>query len=88
VGLADAGIKAVLAKSVNRIFYRAAINQGLLLIVHRKAVEAYRPGDAVELDFKAGRILVGDRSFGFEPLPAALMAIIDKKGLVNWLKNS
>ncbi len=88
VGLADAGVKAVLVKSVNRIFFRAAINQGLLLIVHREAVEAYRPGDAVEMDFKAGTIRVGDRGFGFEPLPAALMEIIDKKGLVNWLKDS
>lgn len=88
VGLADAGVKAVLVKSVNRIFYRAAINQGLLLIVHREAVEAYRPGDAVEMDFKAGLLRVGDRDFGFEPLPAALMEIIDKKGLVNWLKDS
>ena len=45
VGLAHAGVKAVLVKSVNRIFYRAAINQGLPLIVHREAVEAYEPGD-------------------------------------------
>ena len=29
VGLAHAGVKAVIVKSVNRIFYRSAINQGL-----------------------------------------------------------
>ena len=43
VGLARLGIKAVIIKSVNRIFYRSSINQGLPLIVHREAVEAYRP---------------------------------------------
>ncbi len=33
VGLAHAGVKAVIVKSVNRIFYRSAINQGLPVIV-------------------------------------------------------
>ncbi len=86
VGLAHAGVKAVLVKSVNRIFYRSCINQGLLLIVHKEAVEAYKPGDAVELDFKNGNITVGGKQFHFEPLPEALMGIIEKKGLVNYMK--
>lgn len=86
VGLAHAGIKAVLVKSVNRIFYRSCINQGLLLIVHKEAVEAYKPGDALELDFKAGSMKVGNTVFKFEPLPEALMGIIEKKGLVNYMK--
>ncbi|MCI0523203.1 MAG: 3-isopropylmalate dehydratase large subunit, partial [Bacteroidales bacterium] len=34
VGLSALGIKAVIIKSVNRIFYRSSINQGLPLIVH------------------------------------------------------
>ncbi len=38
VGLAYIGIKAIIVKSVNRIFYRSSINQGLALIVHREAV--------------------------------------------------
>ena len=84
VGLAYAGVKAVIVKSVNRIFYRAAINQGLLLIVHREAVEAYKPGDAVNVDFRAGKIRIGSREFFFEPPPEALTGIIEKKGLVNW----
>ncbi len=86
VGLAHAGIKAVLVKSVNRIFYRSCINQGLLLIVHKEAVEAYKPGDVLELDFKAGSMKVGNTVFKFEPLPEALMGIIEKKGLVNYMK--
>jgi 3-isopropylmalate/(R)-2-methylmalate dehydratase large subunit len=88
VGLAYAGVKAVIVKSVNRIFYRASINQGLMLIVHREAVEAYEPGDAVDVDFNAGKIRMGSRRFHFEPLPAALMGIIEKKGLVNWMKDA
>ncbi|MBM4314614.1 MAG: homoaconitate hydratase family protein [Deltaproteobacteria bacterium] len=88
VGLAYAGVKAVLVKGVNRIFYRAAINQGLPLIVHRKAVEAYEPGAAVDVDFNAGIVRIGNREFHFEPLPEALRGIIEKKGLVNWLKGA
>lgn len=87
VGLAHAGVKAVIVKSVNRIFYRSAVNQGLPLIVLPDAVSAYKAGDRVEIDFKAGKISVGEQQFIFEPLPDKLMAILDMKGLVNWIKN-
>lgn len=86
VGLAYLGIRAVLVKSVNRIFYRSSINQGLALIVNRNAVEAYRQGDDVEIDFDNALIRVGDRQFTFEPLPDKLRQILDKKGLVNYMK--
>jgi 3-isopropylmalate/(R)-2-methylmalate dehydratase large subunit len=88
VGLAHAGVKAVIVKSVNRIFYRASMNQGLLLIVHREAVDAYTPGAAIDVDFKTGKIRVGQREFFFAAPPKSLMGIIKKKGLVNWIKDS
>jgi 3-isopropylmalate/(R)-2-methylmalate dehydratase large subunit len=87
VGLAFAGVRAVIVKSVNRIFYRSSINQGLALIVHREAVEAYKPGDKVELSFEKGELIIGSETFTFEPLPDKLRAIIDKKGLVNYMKS-
>ena len=80
VGLAHLGIRAVIIKSVNRIFYRSSINQGLPLIVHREAVEAYKPGDKVEIDFDKGSLTVGSKAFTFEPLPPELKQIIEKKG--------
>lgn len=86
VGLAHTGIKAVIVKSVNRIFYRSSINQGLALIVHKDAVEAYKQGDNLEISFDKGEIIVGQRRFTFEPLPDKLKQIIDKKGLVNYMK--
>ncbi len=88
VGLAYAGVKGIIVKSVNRIFYRSAINQGLTLIVHPEAVDAYRNGDKVEVSFDEGLITVGDSRFSFEPLPEKLMDIIAKKGLVNWIQTS
>jgi 3-isopropylmalate/(R)-2-methylmalate dehydratase large subunit len=88
VGLAYAGIRAIIVKSVNRIFYRSSVNQGLILIVHREAVEAYVPGDTVNLSFENGEIMIGSARFSFEPLPDKLKQIIERKGLVNYLKTS
>jgi len=87
VGLAHAGIKAVIVKSVNRIFYRSSINQGLILIVHKQAVESYKRGDEVGIDFDQGEIVIGSDRFRFEPLPEKLKQIIDKRGLVNYMKS-
>ncbi|HVN58922.1 MAG TPA: aconitase/3-isopropylmalate dehydratase large subunit family protein [Bacteroidales bacterium] len=88
VGLANAGIQAVLVKSVNRIFYRSSINQGLALIVHREAVEAYRQDDQIGISFEMGEVTVGGKVFRFEPLPEKLQMIIQKKGLVNFMKTA
>jgi homoaconitate hydratase family protein/3-isopropylmalate dehydratase small subunit len=87
VGLAFAGVKAIITKSVNRIFYRSSINQGLPLIVHREAVEAYKPGDTVSINFDKGEIVIDNRTFSFDPLPEKLKQIIDMKGLVNFMKS-
>jgi 3-isopropylmalate/(R)-2-methylmalate dehydratase large subunit len=87
VGLSHIGIKAILVKSVNRIFYRSSINQGLALIVHREAVNAYKPGDSVDIDFKSSEITIGSAKFRFEPLPDKLKQIIEMKGLVNYMKS-
>ncbi len=86
-GLAYAGIRAIIVKSVNRIFFRSSINQGLILIVHKKAVEAYKQGKKVVIDLERGEISVGDEIFTFKPLPDKLKQIIDSRGLVNYMKS-
>jgi homoaconitate hydratase family protein/3-isopropylmalate dehydratase small subunit len=87
VGLAFAGIKAVICKSVNRIFYRSSVNQGLPIILVPEAVNAYKQGDKVSIDFAKGLVYIGAESFDFAPLPAKLMEIFEAKGLVNYVKN-
>jgi 3-isopropylmalate dehydratase small subunit len=87
VGLSYAGIRAIIVKSVNRIFYRSSINQGLLLIVHREAVESYKRGDRVEVNLETGEILIGSLRFPFAPLPEQLRQIIEMKGLVKYMKS-
>jgi homoaconitate hydratase family protein/3-isopropylmalate dehydratase small subunit len=86
VGLAKLGIRAVILKSVNRIFYRSAINQGLAVIVSKEIVEKYKPGDKVEIEFENGNIIMNKVKYKIPPLPVQLMQIIEKKGLVNWIK--
>ena len=87
VGLAFAGIQAVICKSVNRIFYRSSVNQGLPIILLPEAVNAYRPSDKVEISFEKGVVFVGGMQFSFSPLPQKLMEIFKVKGLVNYVKN-
>jgi len=88
VGLAFAGIKAVIVKSVNRIFYRSSVNQGLPIIVLPQAVDSYKQGDSVSIDFAKGIVTIDGKEFKFAPLPEKLMGIFDAKGLVNYVKNN
>lgn len=88
VGLAHIGIKAVIVKSVNRIFYRSSINQGLALIVLPEAVNLYKPEYDIDIDFDKGAVSVGGEIIKFEPLPDKLNEIIKSKGLVNWISQA
>lgn len=86
VGLKAVGIKAVIAKSFARIFYRAAINQGLLLIESSDAVNAYSEGDTVSVDVDNGIIQVGDDEFHFPQLPPEIIAIQKAGGLLPYVR--
>lgn len=86
LGLKAVGVAAVVAKSFARIFFRAAINQGLLLVECPQAVEAYRDGDEVSLDLAKGEIAVGSRSFSFPALPPEMLAIRDAGGLLPYAR--
>lgn len=88
VGLAHAGVKAVICKSVNRIFYRSSVNQGLPILVVPEAVNNYKQGDKVDVNFANGEIKINDKVFKFAPLPQQLLAVFEAKGLINYLKNA
>ena len=88
LGLRSVGVEAVIAKGFARIFYRAAINQGLLLVECPEAVDAYREGDAVELDAEAGRITVGGKDFAFPKLPPEILAIRQAGGLLPYTREA
>lgn len=87
VGLKALGIKAVIARSFARIFYRSAINQGLILIECPEAVDAYKDGDEVDVDPEGGTVTVGGKQFRFPKLPREILAIRDSGGLLNYVRN-
>jgi 3-isopropylmalate/(R)-2-methylmalate dehydratase small subunit len=86
VGLKGVGIKAVVAKSFARIFYRSAINQGLLLIESPKAVASYNKGDTVSINIDKGIIMISNRSFSFPMIPSEIIAIQKAGGLLNYTR--
>ena len=86
LGLKAVGVKAVVAESFARIFYRASINQGLILIECPEAVKAYKEGDEIKLDIDAGTIIVGGKSFSFPKLPKEIIAIRDAGGLLPYTR--
>ena len=87
VGLKTLGVKAVVAKSFARIFYRSAINQGLVLVECPEAVDAYKDGDSVEVEAEKGEIAVGGKKFTFPKLPLEIIAIRDAGGLLAYVRN-
>ena len=87
VGLKAVGIKVVVAESFARIFYRSAINQGLILIECPDAVEAYSEGDDINLDVDNGKIVVGGKTFSFPKLPKEILAIRDAGGLLEYTRS-
>ena len=86
VGLMAVGVAGVVAESFARIFYRASINQGLLLIECPAAVQSYKEGDEVSLDVDEGKIIVGGKSYTFPRLPKEILAIRDAGGLLPYTR--
>jgi len=87
IGLKAVRVKGVVAESFARIFYRAAINQGLLLIECPDAVKAYSEGDNIELDVDNGKIIVSGKTFSFPKLPKEILAIRDAGGLLAYTRS-
>src|SRR5512135_3277825 len=54
--LKAAGVKAIIAKSFARIYFRNAVNNGLLPIVCAAAVDAIQNGETIEIDLASNVI--------------------------------
>ncbi|MBN1367357.1 MAG: 3-isopropylmalate dehydratase small subunit [Dehalococcoidales bacterium] len=81
-----AGVKAILAKSVARIFFRNAINLGLPVLVCD--TDKINNGDTLKIDMKAGTIknLTNGNTLTFSPIPEAMLKILDEGGLLPYIK--
>ena len=76
------GVKAVLAKSFARIFYRNAINIGLPVIVCRDLYDAVEDQDEMELALEEGIVTAKGQNFACTRLPAQMQKILDEGGLI------
>ena len=76
------GVKAVIAKSFARIFYRNSINIGMPVIVCKELYDAVENGDDIELDLQAGTIQAGDKTFACTKLPEKMQEILNQGGLI------
>lgn len=85
VALKYAGVSAVLAKSFARIFYRNAINVGLVALVCNTT--GIKNGDHISIDLDRGEVLVnGDRKIACQALSPIMQEILQSGGLTTFLK--
>jgi len=81
-----AGVQAILAKSVARIFFRNAINLGLPVLICD--TDGIKDGDELKIDLQAGKVidLTSGLTIEFNPIPEAMLKILDEGGLIPFIK--
>ncbi|HEV3309367.1 MAG TPA: 3-isopropylmalate dehydratase small subunit [Chloroflexota bacterium] len=86
VALQACGVKAVVANTFARIFYRNAINVGLPLLICPEAVAAVSDGDQIDVDTEAGLITVNETQYRAAPVPAFVKKIAHAGGILDFIK--
>ena len=88
ISIKAAGVSCIIAKSFARIFFRNAINIGLPIFESHEAVEGIEEGDQIEVVPSKG--VIRNQTKGEEflsvPLPSFIQEIVEKGGLVNYVK--
>ncbi len=76
----------IIAPSFGRIYFRNALNQGLVIAECPEAVEAIEHGEEISLDIEKGVIITKKGTFSFPPAPPEVMDIYDAGGLVPYVR--
>jgi len=84
--LRGAGIRAVVATSYARIFFRNALNNGFLALECPGAADALTTGDDVELDLVAGVLRSGEKTLPFVPPSDFARALLAAGGLLPYIE--
>lgn len=79
------GIKCVVAKSYARIFFRNAINNGLLLIENADLQADVKEGDVITVE-TGKKITAGEKEYVITSLPENLLEILEAGGLVKAMR--
>jgi 3-isopropylmalate/(R)-2-methylmalate dehydratase small subunit len=83
--LVGAGIRAVVARSFARVFFRNCINTGLVAVECPGAALAAEDGEPVWVDYAAGIVEVGAEVHRFPPYPESLRRVLESGGLIPYL---
>ncbi len=85
IALSGGGVRFIIARSFARIFYRNAINVGLLPLV---CSDADKIGDGADLvvHMNEGYVVSGGKKYAIEPVPGFLKEIVDAGGLVEYAR--
>lgn len=80
-----AGVSAILAKSVARIFFRNAINLGLPVLICD--TDKINDGDELEVDLAAAKIkdVTNGAELTFGKIPDVMLTILDEGGLIPYI---
>ncbi len=76
------GVHCIVAKSFARIFFRNAINNGILLIESPDLADHIQEGDRIRVDLKKQEIIANGQHFPIPAIPENLYRIIADGGLV------
>ncbi|MCK4238615.1 MAG: 3-isopropylmalate dehydratase, partial [Candidatus Lokiarchaeota archaeon] len=84
------GIKAVIAESFARIYFRNLVNLGILAIKLKKAKEQFSEGDNIIITVDKGEIInqTKDIRIPIEKIPDFLLKILESGGILNKIKKS
>jgi 3-isopropylmalate dehydratase small subunit len=90
LALKEAGIRAVIARSFARIFYRNAFNIGLPLLESGEAADSIRDGEKISVDLSTGKIenMSNQQTFRTDPIPDFMRELIQTGGLVDHVKRN
>ena len=80
--LKDLGVRAVIAKSFARIFYRNSINIGLPVIVCKELTDEVKTGDTMELSMSEGGERANGKEYGCTRFPEYMQNILNQGGLI------
>lgn len=87
IALKAAGVKAIIAESFARIFYRNCINNGLPVVVLPKAKDEIKEGENVKVNVETGEIIVGNRVLKGRGISGMALEILKSGGLMDYIKN-
>lgn len=92
IALSQTGIKAILAPSFARIFYRNAVDGGYLLPIEidESTVKKISDRDELEINLEQNRItnLTKKEQYPMKPLPELIAKIVEAGGLMNFKLSS